>query len=111
MISRLAGLAGALLHRLLRETRGSIALKFALIVPAVAMLSVGAVDLMAVTSAQTRLQAVADAGALAAAPALALASDGAAARERAASFVAAELSQWHDAQTVVGTYEIVEQGA
>jgi hypothetical protein len=74
------------------------------------MLSVGAVDLMAVTSAQTRLQAVADAGALAAAPALGLATDGAAARERAASFVAAELSQWPDAPTVVGTYEIVEQG-
>ncbi|MFO0413936.1 MAG: pilus assembly protein TadG-related protein, partial [bacterium] len=110
MISRLPGLARGLLHRLLHETRGSIALKFAMVVPAVAMLSVGAVDLMAVTSAQTRLQAVADAGALAAAPALALASDGAAARERAASFVAAELSQWHDAPTVVGTYEIVEQG-
>jgi hypothetical protein len=111
VISRLPGLARGLLHRLLHETRGSIALKFAMVVPAVAMLSVGAVDLMAVTSAQTRLQAVADAGALAAAPALALASDGAAARERAASFVAAELSQWHDAPTVVGTYEIVEQGA
>lgn len=112
MIFRLASLAGALLHRLLHETRGSIALKFALVVPAVAMLSVGAVDLMAVTTAQTRLQAVADAGALAAAPALALAlaTDGAAARERAASFVAAELSQWPDAPTVVGTYEIVEQG-
>ncbi|WP_298096669.1 pilus assembly protein TadG-related protein [Brevundimonas sp.] len=111
MIFRLASLAGGLLHRLLRETRGSIALKFALIVPAVAMLSVGAVDLMAVTSAQTRLQAVADAAALAAAPALALATDGAAARERAASFVAAELSQWPDAPTVVGTYEVVERGA
>ena len=110
MISRLPGLAKELLHRLLHETRGSIALKFALVVPAVAMLSVGAVDLMAVTSAQTRLQAVADAGALAAAPALGLATDGAAARERAASFVAAELSQWPDAPTVVGTYEIVEQG-
>ena len=110
MISRLPGLAKELLHRLLHETRGSIALKFALIAPAVAMLSVGAVDLMAVTTAQTRLQAVADAGALAAAPALALATDGAAARERAASFVAAELSQWPDAPTVVGTYEIVEQG-
>jgi hypothetical protein len=110
VIFRLASLAGGLLHRLLRETRGSIALKFALIVPAVSMLSVGAVDLMAVTSAQTRLQALADAGALASAPALALATDGAAARERAASFVAAELSQWPDAPTVVGTYEIVERG-
>jgi hypothetical protein len=110
MIARLASLARRGLHRLLRETGGSIALKFALVVPAVAMLSVGAIDLMAVTSAQTRLQAIADAAALAAAPALALATDGAAARERAASFVAAELSQWPDAPTVVGTYEVVERG-
>ncbi|MFY8163412.1 MAG: TadE/TadG family type IV pilus assembly protein, partial [Brevundimonas sp.] len=111
MISRLPGLAKELLHRLLHETRGSIALKFAMVVPAVAMLSVGAVDLMAVTSAQTRLQAVADAGALAPPPAQAQAPHRAAAPARAASFVAAELSQWPDAPTVVGTYEIVERGA
>ena len=99
----------ALMQRLLRETRGSIALKFALAVPAVAMLSVGAIDLLAVMSAKTRLQAIADAGALAGAPALALATDGAAARARSASFVAGQLSQWSDAPTVVETYEVVTQ--
>jgi Flp pilus assembly pilin Flp len=98
-----------LMRRLLRETRGSIALKFALAVPAIAVLSIGAIDLLAVTSAKTRLQAIADAGALAGAPALALATDGAAARERSASFVAGQLSQWSDAPTVVETYEVVTQ--
>jgi hypothetical protein len=100
----------ALTQRLLRETRGSIALKFALAVPAIALLSAGAIDLFAVTAAQTRLQAIADAGALAGAPALALATDGAAARERSASFVAAQLSEWSDAPNVVETYEVVTQG-
>jgi hypothetical protein len=98
------------MQRLLRETRGSIALKFALAVPAIALVSVGAIDLFAVTEAQTRLQAIADAGALAGAPALALATDGAAARERSASFVAGQLSEWSDAPTVVQTYEVVTQG-
>ena len=110
MISRMQRRIRGLMRRLLRETRGSIALKFALAVPAIAMLSVGAIDLFAVTAAQTRLQAIADAGALAGAPALALATDGAAARERAASFVAGQLSQWSDAPTVVETYEVVTQG-
>lgn len=110
MIERLQRRVQALMQRLLRETRGSIALKFALIVPAIAMVSVGAIDLFAVTAAQTRLQAIADAGALAGAPALALATDGAAARERSASFVAGQLSEWSDAPTVVQTYEVVTQG-
>lgn len=101
---------GRLCGRLLRETRGSIALKFAFIGPAVLLLGVGAIDLLAVSSAQGRLQAIADAGALAAAPALALATDGSAARERAASFVVAEISQWPEAPAYEGTYEIVDQG-
>ena len=110
-MTRPAGLdrLGRLCRRLLRETHGSIALKFAFIGPAVFLLGVGAIDLMAVSSAQGRLQAIADAGALAGAPALALATDGAAARERAESFVAAEMSQWVDAPEYEGTYEIVDQ--
>lgn len=95
--------------RFMRETRGSIALKFAFIGPAVFLLGVGAIDLMAVTTAHGRLQSIADAGALAGAPSLALATDGAAARERAAAFVAGEMSQWPDAPEYVGTYEIVNQ--
>jgi len=110
VIRRLQRRVRALTHRLLRETQGTIALNFALAVPAIALLSLGAIDLYAVTTAQTRLQAIADAGALAGAPALALAVDGTAARERSASFVAGQLSEWSDAPTVVETYEIVTQG-
>ena len=110
MIRRLQRRVRALTHRLLRETQGTIALKFAMLVPAIALLSLGAIDLYSVTTAKTRLQAIADAGALAGAPALALAVDGTAARERSASFVAGQLSEWSDAPTVVETYEIVTQG-
>ena len=109
MIPGLRRRALELLQRLLRETRGSIALKFALAVPAVAMLSVGAIDLAAVTTAQSRLQAIADAAALAAAPTLGLAADEAVARGRAEAFVEAQLSQWVDAPTVEATYEVIEQ--
>lgn len=97
-------------ERFMRETRGSIALKFAFVGPAVFLVGVGAIDLLAVSTAQGRLQAIADAGALAGAPSLALAADGAAARERAASFVVAEMSQWPDAPQYEGSYEVVNQG-
>ena len=96
--------------RFMRETRGSIALKFAFVGPAIFLLGVGAIDLLAVSTAQGRLQSIADAGALAGAPSLSLATDGAAARERAASFVVGEMSQWDDAPTYEATYEIVQQG-
>ena len=109
MISALRLRIRGLLQRLLRETRGSIALNFALAVPAVAMLSVGAIDLLAVMSAKTRLQAIADAAALAAAPALGLAADDAVARGRAEAFVVAQLSQWAGAPTVEAEYEVIEQ--
>jgi hypothetical protein len=109
MMSGLRRRVHGLLQRLLRETRGSIALNFALAVPAVAMLSVGAIDLLAVMSAKTRLQAIADAAALAAAPALGLAADDAVARGRAEAFVEAQLSQWVDAPTVEAAYEVIEQ--
>jgi hypothetical protein len=99
-----------LVQRLFRQTRGSIAIKFALAVPAIAMLSAGAIDLLAVMSAQTRLQAIADAAALAAAPALGLAADGATARGRAEAFVEAELSEWADAPTVEAEYEVIDEG-
>lgn len=107
------GVTGSLLGRLARfagDARGGIALKFAFIGPAVFLLGVGAIDLLAVNAAKGRLQSIADAGALAGAPALALATDGAAARERAEAFVAAEMSQWPDAPTYRGAYEIVDQG-
>ena len=108
MMSGLRRRVQGLLKRLLRETRGSIALKFALAVPAVAMLSVGAIELLAVMSAKTRLQDIADAAALAAAPALGLAADDAVARGRAEAFVEGQLSQWTDAPTVEAAYEVIE---
>lgn len=92
------------------DTRGNIALGFALVGPAVILLGVGAVDLFAVHTAQGRLQSIADAGALAGAPALALATDGAAAKERAASFVAGAMSEWPEAPRYEPVYEIVNQG-
>ena len=105
----LAGLR-ARLGSLRSDTRGNIALGFALVGPAVILLGVGAVDLFAVHTAQGRLQSIADAGALAGAPALALATDGAAARERAASFVVGAMSEWPEAPSYQGAYEVVDQG-
>ncbi len=110
MAPALAHRAKALLKRLQRDTKGAIALLFALFAPAVAMLSVGAIDLSAVMTAKSRLQDIADAAALAGAPFLDLATDGTVARERSASFVAGLLSQWSDAPTVVETYEVVTVG-
>lgn len=97
--------------RLLRsDTRGNIALAFAFIGPAVILLGVGAVDLFAVHTAKVRLQSIADAAALAGAPSLALATDGAAAKERAASFVAGAMSDWSEGPSFEGSYEVVDQG-
>ena len=92
-----------------RERGGSIAIKFAFAGPAVILLGVGAVDLMAVHAADNRLQAIADAGALAAAPSLALATDGVEARERAAAFVQAQMADWAEAPDYTATYEIVDR--
>jgi hypothetical protein len=97
-------------HRFAQARDGSIALKFALAGPAVIMLAVGAVDLMAVHTAKTRFQAIADAGALAGAPALALATDGSTAREQADAFVRGQMSEWADAPTYVATYEVLQRG-
>ena len=92
-----------------RARDGSIALKFALLGPAVLLVGVGAIDLLAVNAASTRLQSVADAGALAGAPSLALATDGAEARERAEAFIDAQMEDWADAPTYTASYEIVDR--
>jgi hypothetical protein len=98
------------LRRFGRARDGSIALKFALIGPAVLLVGVGAIDLLAVNAADTRLQAIADSGALAGAPSLALATDGSEARERAASFIDAQMEEWGtEAPTYTATYEIVDR--
>lgn len=102
--------AGRRLGLFRSNTQGNIALSFAFIGPAVILLGVGAIDLFAVHTAQVRLQSIADAGALASAPTLALATDGTAAKARAASFVSGQMSEWADRPDFTATYEIVEQG-
>ena len=97
-------------RRLRRAERGSIALKFAMIAPAIMLLGVGGIDLMAVHTAKGRLQSIADAAALAGAPALALATDGSAARERADAFVRGQMGEWAEAPTYEASYEILERG-
>lgn len=96
--------------RLRRAERGSIALKFAMIGPAIMLLGVGGIDLMAVHTAKGRLQSIADAAALAGAPALALATDGSAARERADAFVRGQMEEWPEAPDYEASYEILNRG-
>ena len=92
-----------------RDKRGSIALKAALILPAVLMMGAGAFDLTQVQASKIRLQDIADSAALAAANDLSLATDGSNARERARAYVASHLGEWGEqAPTVVESYEIVD---
>jgi hypothetical protein len=109
-VARIVRALGAWLAGFRADAAGNIALTAALVGPAVILLGVGAIDLLAVSSAHSRLQDIADGGALAGAPHLALATDGAGAKERAAAFVAAAISEWEDAPDHVGTYEVVDQG-
>lgn len=92
-----------------RDVRGSIALKAALILPAVLMMGAGAFDLTQVQASRIRLQDIADSAALAAANDLSLATDGSNAKERARAYVDTHLNEWGDqAPTVESLYEIVE---
>lgn len=101
---------GRILEQLRRDNRGIVALKFALVVPGLALLAVGAIDLMAVNAARTRLQSVADSSALAGAPSLNLATDGAAAKQRAAAFLSGQMSEWVNAPKVESAFTVIEQG-
>lgn len=94
--------------RLKRDDRGAIALKFALIAPAAITLGVGAIDLLSVHTAQSRLQALADASALAGAPSLGLARDGTVAKARASDFIAFERSQWAGAPAFTSELSVVD---
>lgn len=110
MIARLVQHMVRFAARLRRSEQGSIALKFAFAGPAVILLGVGGIDLMAVHTAKARLQSIADAAALAGAPALALATDGSAARERADAFVRGQMGEWAEAPTYEASYEILNRG-
>ena len=110
MIARLVQHMVRFAGRLRRSEQGSIALKFAFAGPAVILLGVGGIDLMAVHTAKARLQSIADAAALAGGPALALATDGSAARERADAFVRGQMGEWAEAPTYEASYEILDRG-
>ena len=75
---------GVFLRRLLSDRRGSVVTTFALSVPVVAVLALGAVDLASVSADKQRLQDVADSAALMAAKQLGMAdNNGLAERTRA----------------------------
>lgn len=97
------------LWRMLRESGGSIALKFAFVGPAVFLLAVGGVDLLAVNRSQDRLQTIADGAAAAGARSLEVGTDVAAARARAAAFVVGEMHQWPNAPVYQAEYAIVDR--
>lgn len=90
------------------EERGNIAVMFALLLPALALMVAGAVDLAHVTSSRARLQDVADAAALAAAQELGLAIDDAAAEARANAFVQSHLANWPQAPSVTPAIKVLE---
>lgn len=91
------------------DSRGSIALKAALILPAVLMMGAGAFDLTQVQASRIRLQDIADSAALAAANDLSLATDGSNAKERARAYVDTHLGEWGDqAPTVESVYEVLD---
>lgn len=96
------------IERFLRASGGSITLKFAFVGPAVFLLAVGGIDLLAVNRSQDRLQTIADGAAAAGAEVLDPAMDDAA-RMRAAAFVAAEMRRWPDAPAYEAKYEIVDR--
>lgn len=94
--------------RFLAASGGSIALRFAFVGPAMVLLAVGGVDLVAVTRSQDRLQSIAAGAAAAGAEALGPAADPAAARTRAAAFVAAQMREWPNAPAYVANYEVID---
>lgn len=101
--------AGArLASKLGRNTRGVIALKFALAVPGLAVLVLGGVDLYAVQADRAKLQDIADAAALAGARELGLAVADSGPEGRAMAYIQGQLSEWaHGPQTITPTVDVV----
>lgn len=97
--------------RLLRDTRGVIALKFALAIPAVSILALGGVDLLAVHSDRQRLQDIADAAALAGARELAMAVDDVGPEQRALAHIESLLADWSHRPTVTPSVEVITAGS
>lgn len=96
----MSGLVGRVARRwdaFWRDRQGAIALKFALILPPLGALTLGAVDLHAVNAAKSKMQDIADAGALAAAAELGLAVNESGPIARADSWVKAQMADWREA--------------
>lgn len=87
---------------------GTIAIQFALALPALALGVAGAADLVAVHAAKQRLEDIGDAAALAGAKELGLAISDKAAIERAEAFVDGELARWGRAPTVTEEITVEE---
>ncbi len=94
--------------RFLRASGGTIALRFAFVGPAVFLLVVGGLDLLAVTRSQDRLQTIADGAATAGAQGLDATADIALVRARAAAFVADQMRRWPNAPAFEAEYEVVD---
>ena len=93
----------------LADRRGVIALKFALAVPALALLSIVAMELNVVHAAKGRIQDIADSAALAGARDLSLAIDDDAAVERARAFVEGGLEEWAGHPEIESEIEVIEE--
>ncbi len=94
-----------------KDIRGSIAIKFALCLPVIALVSLGAIDLNAVMSSRSKLQDIADSAALAGAQDLTLV-DESAAIERTQAFVTGHLEDWVGAPEVsraIGVEEVASE--
>ena len=88
-----------------KDDGGSIAIKFALCLPVIALISLGAIDLSSVTSSRNKLQEIADSAALAGARNLTLV-DESAAIERTQAFVTGNLAQWVGAPKVSRSVDV-----
>lgn len=95
-------------ERLRPASGGSLALKFAFVGPAVFLLLVGGMDLVAVSRSQARLQTIAAAAAAVGAEALDPTTSNIA-RARAAAFVDREMRQWRGAPAYAAQYEVVDR--
>lgn len=95
------------LARIWREDAGTIAIKFALAFPALALIAVGAIDLSEVHASKTRLQDIADNAALAGAAQLRLATNMSVAVERASAYVDGHLQDWPQAPQVTQSIQVV----
>ncbi|MEH6664451.1 MAG: TadE/TadG family type IV pilus assembly protein [Brevundimonas sp.] len=95
------------LARVCRENGGTIAIKFAMAFPVLALVSVGAIDLSEVHASRTRLQDIADNAALAGASQLRLATNISAAVERAAAHVEGHLQEWPQAPQVTPRIQVI----